>query len=500
MKRTLLILAAFLTPLFVKAQGAMDVYDLSTSFYQGTAKGAAMGNAMGAVGQDFSSISINPAGLGLFRHSTFLFTPGLTIATTKSNFNGYQNSATEIRLPINNIGAAIVFPKEDNVLRSINLGIGMNRINNYTQETYVSGLNQRSSLVDAYFLDMADNGITDKNGLYAFSPNYIYPLWETYVIGDDETHLYTTTVPPGYINQQRGVLRKGYTDEISISLGFNLSDKWFIGAALDIPRLYRYTVNDYKEVNQSNDPNFKNFQYWMQEEIISTDGWGVGGKFGFIGHPARWLRLGLSFHTPTLYNINERWRTYTTAQYKSDPNPGLTSSSSIKNYDTPTSTYSYKLTTPLRFDVSAAFIFGKNGMISFDYEFVNYRNAYLSCRDYDYSYVNRAVASKFKATSNFRLGGEYRVKSVCFRAGYAFYGSPFGLSEKNYMTNNFSLGIGHTIRFFTIDAAYVYGRTPNSYYIYAPYSDQVLEDDGINMVSEMKNMHQIVVTLKFKLN
>lgn len=501
MKRILLVLA-ILTPLLINAQGVMDVYEFSTSFYQGTAKSAAMGNAMGAVGQDFSSISINPAGLGLFRHSNFVFTPGITIANTTSDFNGYYNSSNEIRLPLNNIGVAVVFPKNGSVLKSVNMGIGVNRINNYTKESYASGLNKTSSLIDAYFLDMEANGVTNSSDLYSISPNYIFPLFETYVIGDDANDLYTTVVPKGDLNQQRGVLKRGYTDEISISLGFNLSDKWFIGAALDIPRLYRYSVNDYREVNASNDPAFSNFKSWMQEEVISTYGWGVGGKFGLIGFPAKWLRLGLSFHTPTLYDMEENWRTFTSAQFKNDPDPSITSHSSFKEYDTPTSIYTYKLTTPMRFDASAAFIFGNKGMITFDYEYVNYQEANISCWDYDYSYVNRAVQNTFRPTSNFRLGGEYRVKSLCFRAGYAFYGSPFGLSKKDLMTNNYSAGIGHTVGHFTIDAAYVYGRTPKSYYIYAPYTSQIPEGDdyNANTINELTNLHQIIVSFRFKLD
>ena len=47
-----------------------------------------MGNAMGAVGQDFSSISINPAGLGLFRRPTFVFTPSVVTTYTTTDFNG----------------------------------------------------------------------------------------------------------------------------------------------------------------------------------------------------------------------------------------------------------------------------------------------------------------------------------------------------------------------------------------------------------------------------
>ena len=60
MKKIFLTLLA-LVPFCLVGQSLYDVYSISASYYQGTAKSVAMGNAMGAVGQDFSSISINPA-------------------------------------------------------------------------------------------------------------------------------------------------------------------------------------------------------------------------------------------------------------------------------------------------------------------------------------------------------------------------------------------------------------------------------------------------------
>ena len=48
----------------------------------------AMGNAMGAVGQDFSAISINPASVGLFRKPMFVFTPSALMNYTTSELNG----------------------------------------------------------------------------------------------------------------------------------------------------------------------------------------------------------------------------------------------------------------------------------------------------------------------------------------------------------------------------------------------------------------------------
>ena len=69
MKKAFLIIT-ILAPMFLMAQTDGDLFDFSSVYYQGTAKSAAMGNAMGAVGSDFSSIAINPAGLGLSRKST----------------------------------------------------------------------------------------------------------------------------------------------------------------------------------------------------------------------------------------------------------------------------------------------------------------------------------------------------------------------------------------------------------------------------------------------
>jgi len=493
MKRTLLILVMSVMPLFVEAQGLMEVYDLSQSTYQGTAKSAAMGNAMGAVGQDYSAISINPAGLGLFRHSTVVFTPGIYIADTKSKFFGNNASGCDIRIPINNIGVALAYQKSG-FLKSLNFSFGMNRINNYTKESLASGNNYTSSLVDAYMAEVnyynSQNPyaqITDERGLR----DEMYSLWKCYLLDFDGCGNISSIVPKGRLNQRRGELKRGYINELSFSMGFNLDDKWFLGFSLDIPRLERRSTADYRETNLRSG----SFVTWTQQENINTYGWGIGGKFGFIGFPAKWLRIGISFHTPTLYRLEENWnlRTSSELRYTSHNN---------NQYNTATSVYNYKLTTPLRFDVSAAFILSNRAMLSFDYELVNYKGTYLSCRDYDYSGLNNLITNRFKISSNFRVGGEYRVKNVCFRAGYALYGSPFGLEVRDFRTCNYSVGIGYSVRFFTFDFAYVYSRMQNDYYIYEPYSTFIPEGDDVaaNTVNEVNNVHQLLFSFKFRLN
>ena len=67
MKKTVTTLIALmiLVPLF--GQGSDDACQFSQTYYQGTAKAMGMGNALGAVGGDMTSVSINPAGMGIYR-------------------------------------------------------------------------------------------------------------------------------------------------------------------------------------------------------------------------------------------------------------------------------------------------------------------------------------------------------------------------------------------------------------------------------------------------
>ena len=57
------------------AQNEDDAIRYSNIVPMGTAKFISMGGAMGAIGGDMSAISINPAGLGVYRNNQFSFTP-----------------------------------------------------------------------------------------------------------------------------------------------------------------------------------------------------------------------------------------------------------------------------------------------------------------------------------------------------------------------------------------------------------------------------------------
>ena len=483
MRRIILILLA-MVPLYISAQNINDVYNISTSYYQGTAKSAAMGNAMGAVGQDFSSISINPAGLGLFRKHTFSYTPSIITTYTKSELSGELSTDSKIKFSNNSFGYVSINKSDKNVT---NWAFGMNRTNNFNNSIFVNAYNENNSLIDAYLLEIAENGIYNDAELEQYSPSYIYPLWQTYLINLESDGGLSSPVPMGGLRQLKAVNSWGGTNEWTVSSSINFNDRIFLGLSINMPYVNSYKVNDYEEYFSTDTHN----NYWFQEDIMSTTGWGVNGKAGIIAYLARWVRLGASVHTPTLYELTDYWRTQTVAH--------LEEYEIYEEFITPTAYFNYSMMTPWRLNGSAAFIFGNYGMLTADYEYVDYRQIMLAADDYDYTLYNIGIRNTFKPTMNLRVGTEWRYQNYCFRGGYSFYGSPYGIEETDYRRETLSCGFGFSQHFFTIDFAYVYAMQKHNYNLYSQYT--AYYDMATDLtVNETTNMHNLLITFKFRLN
>ena len=74
------------------AQDPEDALKLSWFAPKGTARSNALGGAMGSLGGDLSSNHINPAGLGFYKSSEFLFTPTFLSNSNKFNYLGKASS------------------------------------------------------------------------------------------------------------------------------------------------------------------------------------------------------------------------------------------------------------------------------------------------------------------------------------------------------------------------------------------------------------------------
>src|SRR3970040_2513899 len=118
-----------------------------------------MRGGFGALGGDFSSISLNPAGSAVFSNNQFGIT--LTNSDVKNNSNYFGTSTTDEdnSLDLNQAGGVFVFDNKNSNSdwRKFSLAINYENTNNYANSTFSAGTNPNNSIAN-YFLSYA-NGV-----------------------------------------------------------------------------------------------------------------------------------------------------------------------------------------------------------------------------------------------------------------------------------------------------------------------------------------------------
>ena len=246
------IISAFIilvasTPLF--AQNMVDAIRLSDTRIQGTAKATAMGNAFGALGGDFTSASINPAGLGVYRSSEFVITTQLGNTDIEANYLGTTASDSKFNLSVPNIGYVVNFPSSPNrtsSLVSVSLGLGYNRMNNFNMQKIITGSGATSSMLDGLAIRADNNDYNDYVDL-ATQTNLVYNYdWDSNHYQDmlinnprEEADLDNPDFNPNNMenfrhDQRRTVSQRGSLDEYTISFAANFNHKVYLGATVGI--------------------------------------------------------------------------------------------------------------------------------------------------------------------------------------------------------------------------------------------------------------------------
>ncbi|MBN1157969.1 MAG: hypothetical protein JXA61_01200, partial [Bacteroidales bacterium] len=150
------------------SQYVADALRYSQSYPSVTARSMAMGGAFTSLGGDFSSVYLNPAGLGLYRGSEFVVSPGLAYAGVKSRYYSQNNEDYKYQFMLGNLGYVGNYTSgRENGLVSASYAVGYLRLNNLSNDIYIRGINENNSLAD-YFMDYA-------NGT---EPEYLEPFYE----------------------------------------------------------------------------------------------------------------------------------------------------------------------------------------------------------------------------------------------------------------------------------------------------------------------------------
>jgi hypothetical protein len=482
MKSIIAILGGlFFLILSTSAQNEVDALRFSRTSITGTARSVGLGGAVGAVGSDFTGLSINPAGIGLYSKSEFTFSPSLMWNTTNSDFKGnsYENSAYNFNL--GNVGYVSNYSlNADKGWISTNFGFGYNRLNSFSKEVLMNGINNTSSLLDnfTYYANRNPNNLDQFYEQLAFDA-LLLP-YDT-VTGE----YWNDPQNDGYgQNQRRTLSNSGSAGEYVFSFGANYNHRLYLGASLGINRLrFRQEM-----IHTENDVNntiafMDNFVF---TEDILTRGTGYSLKLGLIARPLNFLRVGAAYHLPTFYTLRDDFTTEFQAAY--DPVEDIDPTTELS----PFGEFRYKLRTPSKFIGSAAITLGKIAMISADYEYLDYTSARLNSGDYDFFDENEAIGYTLKAAHNIRLGGELRMGPGYFRGGYAYYGSPYATEQPDVDSRYaiYSAGVGLRNRDFFVDLAYSVTNSRERYYMYVPGMD----DGSLNT----SNISNIMMTLGFR--
>jgi hypothetical protein len=457
------------------AQKAEDALRYSQSNYFSSARSASMAGAFGALGGDFSSIRINPAGLGIYRHNEISFTQGLSFInaeqslTTENNQNFNVSNDTK-SFNLGQIGAVFVIKNEAmkaNGFDGIKLGFGYNLINNFDREYFGSSYNANNSFLD-WTVQYA-NG-TAVESLYKFSDRLINDAQLIQNTGD-EANSYATALKSGEkVNQYKKVKESGYQGEYLLSIATNYKRKLYFGVSLGIEVLDYTNSSIYSESTLDGSKSPLNHYSFYKD--LNQSGWGLNAKLGIIYKPIQNLSLGLAVHTSTSFDIDEEYYTSVDANYKEKIGDKQKKDYSAKS---PFNTHSYTYEKPFKLVASGAYIFGQRALISADVEYINYPKAEFSLKGNKDSYedTNSEIDETYNAAINFRIGGEFRINSLFnLRAGYAFQDSPYekGTINDNSQENIFTGGLGFRYQNFFANFAYV--RTQyNDSYVFYNYND-----------------------------
>ncbi len=476
-----LIASLFFTSLF--SQNITDAVRYAKDGLDGTARFKALSGAFGALGADLTAIAINPAGGAVYNSSEFATTLNTTINKNESNFNNSYSNDSNTNFNLNQIGTAFVFNTGSSKWKKFTFGVAYNTVDDYDTEWNAKGTNTNS--IAAYFLKYANGLRLDEISAYpeetyteaydAIGYNYGYSNQQAFLgyesfiiepedISNNANTVYTSNIAPGSFMQEYYHSTTGYNGKFTLNLATQYKDVLFLGLNInthfiDFERAKIFREDNSNEESLINRVHFNNY--------LSTVGSGISLQFGGI-YKLDGFRLGIAYDTPTWFTLQDETSqdifTKSNVGIPTDEDPIYSISINprvINIYER------YKLHTPGKFTGSLAYVFGKSGLISFDYSFKDYGNTKFKPTSDSYFYnQNKEIKNQLTAASTFRFGGEYKIKDFSLRSGYRYEQSPYKNSKTIGDLNGYSFGIGYDFRGFKLDFTFDHSRrkSNNSFY------------------------------------
>lgn len=484
------------TPMNMSHMEAVKFAQTENAFL--SARVAAMGGAFTSLGADLSSMTINPAGLGMYRSSALSMS--MSYDQTRSTNGNVNFDRTKSDVSFNQLGVALNLYQGTGSLVSFTLGFAYNQLAdlNYCN---TAGWDNGEVTIGEFFaeqmyginpsdLSSQNAPFTNPNiypdewgGILAYRTFFIDPVMKNNTFQGG----YTVTGVPleNRVDSQYVMDSMGSVGEYDLSMGFNFGNLLYVGTTLGIQSIEQIVYYDYKEQYRgaSGEDELASMSY---HPTVANYGSGVNFKIGAILRPVVPLRIGIAYHSPTSVNLA---KDFSASMRTAFANGDRYEAQSYIN------SYTYDYTSPSKLLLGASLTISNRAILSVDYDRVWYDGMRMET-----SGLEEAFASDVKydlgSANNFRVGLEVvPVANLYIRGGYAYYGSPLNRDAKAYHeegnpfygtykthNDNFSLGAGW--RFdsgSSLDIVWTLSRAhyTNSLMYYYSYVD---ESQSINVV------------------
>jgi hypothetical protein len=433
----------------------------------GSARIQAMGGPKAAIGGDYSSALINPAGLGMYNRNEVTITPGLNFINSNSTYYGVSSPA-ESRSAFAIPGFSLVLnmpsDRETGYLGG-SFSISLTRTNDFHQDFRYQAVNNQNSIID-YFIEDAGT-INPDDLLYddVDGPgSYFYSLtalgYNNYLIEDlyDENNNitgYGTVLDFNRVTQEEISERKGSQSQWNLSYGANFNDKFFAGATIGIASI-RYKLSQvFIEDNFGYNPDAPEaLSDFRITETYDIRGSGVNLALGAIYRPVDFIQVGASILTPTFFGITDKYQARIESNWNNfEYYEGDDPLNNVYQEFPEEQISEYNITTPLKINAGVTFI-QKFGLLSANIEYLNYGRAkYSSDLAGEFSNDNEDIKNAYNRVLNLSLGAEFRHDIMRLRLGGNFMSDPYNEADVNRSITTLAAGIGARLEKFFIDFA-----------------------------------------------
>lgn len=502
----------------------------------GTARYVGMGGAMEALGADISTISTNPAGIGLLRKSQVSVSAGVIAQGgannyteyqgTRIDFNGKQSHPTFDQIGIvwspkmkgsSYLNLAFNYHKSTDFGQILNAanslsGASQNKLTAAKNYEGVSGWNS----VDANYGGYNSNGNNYQSGLLNVTENggLAYAEADKFVFGQ---------------------YQHGYVGDYDFNISGSINNQVWLGLTVGIHDVHYNSNSIYSE-------DLVDGNYSMSYEQLKITGSGFDVKAGVIFRPVADspFRIGAYVNSPIYYDLtlcgdndvimdgNNTPATYISA---SGAQPCYTKGEKGQSMD-----YDFRLNTPWKVGASLGHTVGNYLALGATYEYAWFNHMDNRVKDggyYDDWYgtfyetsssddvMNADTRANLKGVSTVKVGAEIKpVDMLSIRLGYNYVSPMFNdgayrdqtlasngvdvASSTDYTNwkaiNRFTCGVGFNYENLFIDVAYQYSVQNGDFYPFMNYTNS--SSASLNNVAQATKVdnkrHQLMMTVGYK--